>query len=167
MDIYEIVKARRSIRSYKPEPVEEEKIRRILEAAQCAPSAANRQPVCFVVVKDGHTKHQLKNAYDEAWFYTAPAIICACSIPEKAWKRGDGKNYADVDAAIAMDHLILAATQEGLGTCWIAAFKTPLIKSILKLPAGIEPVALTPIGYPMNVPEPTSRKPWEEFVRVI
>lgn len=167
MDIYEIVKARRSIRSYKPEPVEEEKIRRILEAAQCAPSAANRQPVCFVVIKDEHTKQQFKKAYHEAWFYTAPAIICVCSIPEKAWKRGDGKNYADIDAAIAMDHLILAATQEGLGTCWIAAFKTPIIKSILKLPAGIEPVALTPIGYPMNVPEPTNRKPWEELVRVI
>jgi len=167
MDIYEVVKARRSIRSYKSESVEDAKIRRILEAAQCAPSAANRQPVCFVVIKDEHTKRQLKNAYDEVWFYTAPTIICVCSIPEKAWKRGDGKNYADVDATIAMDHLILAATQEGLGTCWVAAFKTPFIKTILKLPAEIEPVALTPIGYPLNVPEPTSRKPWDELVRFI
>ena len=167
MDIYEIMKKRRSIRSYKSEPVEEEKLRRILEAAMSAPSAANRQPIYFVVIKDEKTKRQLKKAYDEEWFYTAPIIICACSIPEKAWKRGDGKNYADIDAAIAMDHLILAATAEDLATCWVAAFKVPLVKSILNLPPGIEPVALTPVGYPLNIPEPTYRKPLEEIVQTI
>lgn len=167
MDIYEILKKRRSIRAYKSEPVEEEKLRRILEAAQSAPSAANRQPVHFIVIKDEKIKRQLKKAYDEEWFYTAPVIIGACGIPEKAWKRGDGKNYADIDAAIAMDHLILAATAEGLATCWVAAFKVPFIKSILNLPPGIEPVALTPVGYPLNIPEPTYRKPLEEIVQTI
>ena len=86
MNIYDIMKQRRSIRSYKPDPVEEEKLTRILEAARLAPSAANRQPIYFVVIKDEKTKQQLKNAYGEKWFYTAPVIICACSIPEKAWK---------------------------------------------------------------------------------
>jgi len=167
MDIYEIIKKRRSIRSYKPEPIEEEKLNRILNAALAAPSAANRQPICFVVIKDEKIKKQLKIAYNEEWFYTAPIIICACSIPEKAWKRGDGKNYGDIDAAIAMDHLILTATAEGLATCWIAAFKTSLIKSILNLPPGIEPVAITPIGYPKDIPEPTYRKPLEEVVKII
>lgn len=167
MDIYEIMKKRRSIRSYKSEQVEEEKLSRILEAARLAPSAANRQPIYFVVIKDEKTKQQLKNAYSEKWFYTAPIIICACSIPEKAWKRNDGKNYADIDAAIAMDHLILAAAAEGLATCWIAAFKTPLVKSILNLPADIEPVAMTPVGYPTDIPEPTYRKPLEEIVKTI
>lgn len=167
MDIYEIMKKRRSVRSYKSAPVEEEKLRRILEAAMSAPSAANRQPIHFVVIKAEKIKQQLKKAYNEEWFYTAPIIICACSIPEKAWKRSDGKNYADIDATIAMDHLILAATAEGLATCWVAAFKVPLVKSILNLPPGIEPVALTPVGYPLNIPEPTYRKPLEEIVQTI
>lgn len=167
MDIYEIIKKRRSVRSYKPEPVEDEKLRRILEAALSAPSAANRQPIYFVVVKNEKIKHQLKNAYHATWFYTAPIIICACSIPEKAWKRSDGKNYADIDATIAMDHLILAATSEGLATCWIAAFKVADVKSILNLPPGIEPLALTPLGYPLDYPEPTHRKPLEEIVQII
>ena len=167
MNIYDILKQRRSIRSYKPDPVEEEKLTRILEAARLAPSAANRQPICFVVIKDEKTKKQLKNAYGEKWFYTSPVIICACSIPEKAWKRGDGKNYADIDATIAMDHLILATTEEGLATCWVAAFKVPIIKSILSLPLGMEPVALTPLGYPLDIPESTYRKPLEEMVKII
>lgn len=106
-------------------------------------------------------------AYQEEWFYTAPVIICVCSIPERAWKRSDGKNYADIDATIVMDHLILAATAEGLGTCWIAAFKAPLLKSILNLPAGVEPIAITPLGYPLNTPEPTYRKPLEEMIKYI
>lgn len=167
MDIYELIKKRRSIRSYKPAPVEEEKLTRILEAAGSAPSAANRQPVYFIIIKDEKIKLQLKKAYDEKWFYTAPVIICVCGVTEKAWKRSDGKNYADIDAAIAMDHLILAATEEGLATCWIAAFKVSIIKSILKLPPGIEPVAMTPLGYPLEIPEPTYRKPIEEITKII
>lgn len=167
MDVYEIIKKRRSLRSYKSEPVEEEKIHRILDAARLAPSAANRQPVYFVVIKDDKIKHQLKMAYNEKWFYTAPIIICVCSIPEKAWKRSDGKNYADIDAAIAMDHLILAATNEGLATCWVAAFKVHLVKSILNLPSEIEPIAMTPIGYPLDTPKPTYRKPLEDILKVI
>ncbi len=167
MDIYEIMKKRRSVRSYKSEPVEEEKLKRILEAVLSAPSAANRQPIYFLVIKDEKIKYQFKNAYNAPWFYAAPIIICACSIPEKGWKRNDGKNYADIDATIAMDHLILAATSEGLATCWVAAFKAAIVKSILNLPPGIEPVALTPLGYPLDIPEPTHRKPLEEIVQTI
>ena len=167
MDMYEVIKNRRSVRSYKPDPVEKEKIHRMLEAARLAPSAANRQPVCFVVVQDEKTRLQLKKAYDEKWFYTAPLIICACYIPDKAWKRGDGKNYADIDATIAMDHLILAAAAEGLATCWIAAFKPPFVKSILNLPPNVEPIAMTPVGYPLVTPEPTYRKPLEDMVTFI
>ncbi len=78
------------------------------------PECANSQPIYFVVIKDERIKQQLKNIYNGEWFYAASVIICACSIPEKAWKRSDGKNYADIDATIAMDHLTLAATAEGL-----------------------------------------------------
>ena len=167
MNIYNIMKERRSVRSYKKESVPEEKLERILEAARNAPSAANRQPVCFFVIKDEKVKKQLKEAYNEEWFSTAPVIIGVCSIPEVAWKRGDGKNYADIDAAIAMDHLILAATEEGLATCWVAAFKVSVVKSVLHLPPGIEPVALTPLGYPEIMPEPTHRKSLKELVKYI
>ena len=167
MNFYEVIKKRCSVRSYKPNPVEEEKLNRILEAARMAPSAANRQPICFVIIKDEKTKQQLKRVYDEKWFYTAPIIICVCSIPEKAWIRNDGRNYADIDAAIAMDHLILAATEEGLATCWVAAFKVSILKSLLKLPPGVEPIAMTPIGYPQDIPEPTYRKPIEDIVKNI
>lgn len=167
MSFYEVIKKRCSIRSYKPNPVEEEKLNRILEAARMAPSAANRQPICFVIIKDEKTKQQLKRVYDEKWFYTAPIIVCVCSIPEKAWIRSDGRNYADIDAAIAMDHLILAATEEGLATCWVAAFKVSILKSLLKLPPGVEPLAMTPIGYPQDIPEPTYRKPIEDIVKNI
>lgn len=167
MSFYEVIKKRCSIRSYKPNPVEEEKLNRILEAARMAPSAANRQPICFVIIKDEKTKQQLKRVYDEKWFYTAPIIVCVCSIPEKAWIRSDGRNYADIDAAIAMDHLILAATEEGLATCWVAAFKVSILKSLLKLPPGVEPIAMTPIGYPQDIPEPTYRKPIEDIVKNI
>ncbi|MDR4508260.1 MAG: nitroreductase family protein [Candidatus Brocadiaceae bacterium] len=168
MNIYEIMKTRRSIRAYNRDlPVEEEKLNRILEAVRLAPSAANKQPVCFFVIKDDKKKRQLQNAYNEEWFFTAPVIICACSLPENAWKRMDGKNYADVDATIAMDHLILAATSEGLATCWVAAFKVSFVKSILNLPPGVEPVAMTPLGYPLESQKPVYRKPLKEMVRFV
>lgn len=167
MDFFELVRTRRSIRAFKPDHVEDEKLNRILEAARLAPTAANRQPIYFVVVKDEKTKQALKDAYRQEWFYTAPVIICACSIPKQAWVRNDGKNYCEVDVAIAMDHLVLGAWTEGLGTCWIAAFKPAIVKDVLKLPEGIEPVALTPLGYPKDVPSPTYRKAISDIFKII
>ncbi|MGR3310399.1 MAG: nitroreductase family protein [Candidatus Brocadiales bacterium] len=167
MDFFELIRTRRSIRAFKPDRVEDEKLNRILEAARLAPTAANRQPIYFVVVKDESTKQALKDAYRQDWFYTAPVIICACCVPEQAWVRSDGKNYGEVDTTIAMDHLILGAWAEGLGTCWIAAFKPAIVKDVLKLPEGVEPVALTPIGYPETVPSPTHRKTIKDIVKII
>lgn len=167
MDFYEVIKNRRSIRAYKTDPVEDDKLIRILNAARVAPSAANRQPLSFIVVKDDKTKQKLKDAYSQKWFFTAPIIICACALPDMAWKRNDGKSYVDVDVTIAMDHLILAASAEGLGTCWIAAFKPKVVKEVLNIPNNIEPLILTPLGYPESIPEPTYRKPLEEIIREI
>ena len=167
MDFYEVIQGRRSVRKYKTDPVDDDKLQRILNAARLAPSAANRQPISFIVVRDDKTKRKLKDAYSQEWFYTAPVIICACTLPDKAWKRNDGKAYVDVDVAIAMDHLILAATAEGLGTCWIAAFKPGIVKEVLNIPDDLEPLILTPLGYPETIPEPTYRKPLNEIVREI
>jgi nitroreductase len=167
MDLYDVIRSRRSIRAYKSNSVEEDKLQRILNAARLAPSAANRQPIQLIVVKDDKTKQKLKNAYSQKWFFTAPIIICACALTNEAWKRNDGKEYVDVDVAIAMDHLILAASAEGLGTCWIAAFKPEVVKETLNIPNNIEPLILTPLGYPESIPEPTYRKPLSEIVREI
>ncbi len=108
-------------------------------------------------------------AYPKKWFWEAPVIICSCTIPGKAWKREDGKCYADVDVSIAMDHLVLAATNEGLGTCWVAAFKTQIIKENLlaDVDKSLEPVALTPLGYPAEAPNAKSRMPYDEIFKII
>lgn len=167
MDYYEVIRKRRSIREYENRDVEEDKLKRILEAARIAPSAANIQPWRFIAIRNAGVKKELKAAYDRPWFWTAPVVICACGITGEAWRRSDGKSYLDVDVAIAMDHLILAATAEGLGTCWIGAFDPTEVKKILHLPVGIEPIALTPLGYPAASPNPKRRKSWEEVIRYI
>ncbi len=170
MDIYEVIKKRRSCRSYKTDPVDDEKLTRVLEAARLAPSAANRQPFCMVAVKDKNKKRMLGAAYSKEWFLEAPIIICACVRPSQAWKRGDGKNYADVDVSIAMEHLVLAATKEGLGACWVAAFKARELKDFVEdvfNEKGVEPVAMTPLGYPNEVPAPSSRKPFDELFKIV
>jgi len=109
----------------------------------------------------------LEAAYGQAWFVNAPVIICVCSRPSQAWRRSDGKNYADVDATIAMDHLILAATAEGLGTCWIGAFKPEPVRRLLDVPADLEVLALTPLGYPDESPEARPRKAPEDLVKYL
>ena len=167
MEFYEVISKRRSIRAYKKDTVEDSKLSRILNATRLAPTAANRQPYSLIVVKDEETKQKLKDAYSQEWFFTAPVIVCACALPDDAWKRNDGKGYVDVDVAIAMDHLILAASAEGLGTCWIAAFKPEVVREVLNIPDNMEPLVLTPLGYPETIPEPTFRKPLEEMVREI
>ena len=102
--------------------------------------------------------------YDQKWFHEAPLVIGICAVPEQAWSRHDGKCYADVDCTIAMDHLILAAADQGLGTCWIGAFNVPATRSILGLPDEVEPVAFTPLGYPDKEPWPTKRRELSELI---
>ncbi len=164
MDFYDVVRQRRSVRAYREEPVEQDKLDRVLEAARRAPSAANRQPVKLYVIRDPGLRRRMLEAYGQEWFVNAPVVICACAIPGEAWQRGDGKNYADIDLAIAMDHLVLAAAAEGLGTCWIGAFKPDALREALELPRAEEPVALTPLGYTAHEPKATPRKPIDELV---
>jgi len=167
MDFYEVIKTRRSVRAYKNDPVEEDKLERVLEAARLAPTAANRQPLRLFVIRDARTRAKLLEAYSQQWFVDAPVIICACGRPSEAWTRVDGKCYADVDVTIAMDHLILAATAEGLGTCWIGAFNPAKLREVLDLPEELEPVAMTPLGYPAQEPAARPRKPLDEICKYI
>ena len=165
MEFFELIKIRKSIRGYTSKPVEADKLNRILEAANLAPTASNQQPFQIIVIKTKGREEELKRIYERHWFVQAPLVICICALPENGWSRMDGKNYAEVDAAIAMDHLILAAHNEGLGTCWIAAFDPTVAREILELPDNVEPVAFTPLGYPADEGRPKKRKSLKELVR--
>lgn len=164
MDFYKVVADRRSVRAYSLEPVGRERLERVLEAARQAPSAANRQAWKLYVVEDPALKQELGRAYSNAWFYEAPVILVICSLPEQAWRRCDGKNYADVDTTIAFEHLVLAAEAEGLGTCWIGAFNPDIVRAALNLPPEEQPLAMTPLGEPAESPAATARKPLEKLV---
>ena len=166
MNFVELVRRRYSVRSYKPDQVEPEKLDRILEAARLAPTAVNIQPFQLLVIRTANRQNELLRIYDKKWFVQPPIVICGCGIPQKNWVRKDGKNYNDVDVAIVMDHLILAATAEGLGTCWIGAFDPNAAKEVLGLPNGVEPIAFTTVGYAADDrPPPKKRKPISELVR--
>lgn len=166
MELFNVIQNRYSVRAYKQDPVEEDKLHKILEAACLAPTAANRQPFQIIVIHTAGREQELRRIYQREWFVKAPVILCVCGEPSHGWVRGyDGKNYTDVDAAIVMDHLILAATDLGLGTCWIAAFNPAALREVLRLPANIEPIALTPLGYSESQPRPKERKPLSELVR--
>ena len=160
MKFHELVEQRHSVRKYKPDPVPQKKLQAILETVRMAPSAHNFQPFRLLVIKTAGREAELKRIYKAAWFVQPPLIIALCGVLDEAWerRRSDGKRYLDVDAAIAFDHLILAATEEGLGTCWIGAFDPVAAREVLELPAGVEPIAFTPLGYPASErPHPRSQ----------
>jgi nitroreductase len=165
MDFRELINTRYSVRAYKSEPVEDEKLQQVLDAARLAPTAANRQPFQLIVIHTAGREAELERIYKAEWFCKAPLVICACAVPSRAWSRMDDKNYSDVDVTIAMDHLILAATEIGLGTCWIAAFNPSATREVLGLPEDVEPVAFTPLGYPADQPRVKRREPLSELVR--
>jgi len=155
MDFYEVVRTRRSIRSYRPDPIPEDALNRVLEAARIAPSGSNRQPWRFIVVKDVGLKKRLVPACGNQGFIAeAPMVIVACG------------RAAPIDVSIAFTHLILAARAEGLGTCWIGSFDNEKVKEVLGIPEGFNVVAVTPLGYPAGegFREPSSRKPLSEIV---
>jgi len=165
VEFRELIRTRYSVRAYQSTPVTEEVLSQVLEAAQLAPTAANRQAFQLVVVRTSGRETELRRIYDRDWFVQAPVVICACGLPADNWVRRDAKNYNDVDVAIAMDHLILAAANLGLGTCWIGAFDPVAARDVLGLPAGVEPIAFTPLGYPADQLRPKQRKPIHELVR--
>ena len=165
MDVFEAIRTRRSIRKYRDRPVEQEKLSKVLEAARLSPSAANRQPWRFIVVTNSEVKEKLREAYNRDWFVSAPVIIVGCVLPNKSWVRRDGEEYWKVDLAIAMQSLVLEAWEQGLGTCWIGAFREEEVKKALRIPEEARVVALTPLGYPAEEKGPvTDRKPLEEIV---
>jgi nitroreductase len=162
-EFYEVVDQRRSVRSYKPDPVPNESIVKILEAARAAPSWGNKQGVHYIVVTDPERVKALANATGKEWIGTAPAIIVAVSSPKWSGKK-NGMEYFMLDTGIAFEHLVLAATAEGLGTCWIGAFPEDAVKKVIDVPKDLKVVALTPLGYPDDEPRERDRKPLDEIV---
>ena len=159
MDVFEAIKTRRSIRKFRPKPVPDEKLKTILEAGRLAPSAGNRQPWFFVVVKDLENKKALAEAAGYQMFIAdAGAIVVALGDPEVSprWFRQD--------PMIAIEHMVLTATSLGYGTCWIGAFDEEEVKRLLKIPEELKVIVLLPIGFPDEAPAPRPRKPLKKIV---
>ena len=167
MDFMTLAQERYSVRAYKSVPVEDDKLNQVLEAARLAPTAANRQAFQIIVIHTAGREEELRGIYPKAWFTQAPLVIGIVALQNESWyrKKTDGVNYCYVDCAIAMDHLILAAHDLGLGTCWIADFNPDTTREILGLPDDVEPVAFTPLGYPDDRPSTKKRKALSDLVR--
>jgi nitroreductase len=148
MEFMDAVANRKSCRSYSSQEVEEEKLNKILEAARLAPSWANKQCCKYIVVKD-KAKIEAMAGVLKSWMKQVPVVVAACADPKDSGSR-NGIDYFLVDVGISMQQLILAATDFGLGTCWIGAFDEAKIKKLLDVPANVKVVALTPIGYPAD-----------------
>ncbi len=164
MDVHTAIQKRRSIRAYDPRDVEEEKLIKVLEAGRLSPSASNRQERRFVVVKNALTRKALSEAAKNQRFIAeAAVVIAACSV-ETDYIMSCGQLAYPIDTAIAVDHMTLAAVEEGLGTCWIGAFDEKKVKEILNITDEIRVVALLPLGYPSTIPQPKPRKSLDEII---
>lgn len=169
MNFLDLVRNRFSSRKYQDKQVEEEKIVQVLEAARMAPSAVNYQPWVFVVIREAENLEKIHACYHRDWFNQAPVVIVACADHAQSWKRSDGKDHADIDVAIAVDHITLAATEAGLATCWVCNFDPEKTRQTLALPDHIEPVAMIPLAYPADSPDTArhtqKRKTLNQIVR--
>lgn len=170
MDVHEAIQMRRSVRSYSDKPIPDEVMARMRRALRSAPSACNYQPWRFVLVAAPELRQKVaRAAKGQTWMADAPVTVVACGLPGEAYKQMGGHgNSADVDVAIALDHLTLAAVAEGLGTCWIGAFDEAAVKDLVGVPADVKVVAMTPLGYPasadLNRPlDEAKRKPEAEI----
>ena len=164
MQFLELAAKRASIRAYEDRSIPTELVNQVLEAGRLAPSACNRQPWHFIVLTKAENRKRVGEAYSREWFWSAPVIIVVCVDKSKAWTRKDGASYAWVDTAIAVDHMTLCATDLGLATCWIGAFQDDKLREVLQLPAGIEAVAMLPLGFPKEAGRSKDRLPLEQIV---
>ncbi len=164
MEVRKAIQSRRSIRAYDSREVEEEKLVRVLESGRLSPSAGNRQERRFVIIRDGKKRQLLSEAAKGQKFVAvAPVVIAACSV-ESEYIMSCGQPAYPIDTAIAVDHMTLQAVEEGLGTCWIGAFDEKKVKEILNIPGSVRVVQLLTLGYPSEIPRPTSRKSLDEIV---
>lgn len=164
----DLARKRFSCRTFQQKEISKELIEMVLEAARVAPSAVNNQPWYFIVITEEKLKKMIASCYARPWLESAPVIIVACGDHNRSWRRADGKDHCDIDLAIAIDHITLAATDNGLATCWVCKFDTMKCSILLELPAHITPIALIPIGFPIESANPDrhkdKRKPLSDIV---
>jgi nitroreductase len=162
MNVIEAIRTRRSVRQYKPHPIPDKDLKLILEAAQLAPSAGNKQPWKFIVVRDPEMKAQLaESALKQRWIGDAGVVVVAIAMDKKdptVYKR-----WVERDVMTAVEHMVLAAWELGYGTCWIGAVKQKYTKELLAIPDEMTVINLLPIGVPDQRPKPKGRKPFEEL----
>jgi nitroreductase len=168
MDVLEAIKGRRSIRAFKSQDVLDETVKKLIEAACWAPSAGNIQPWEFIIVRNSQIKQKLVDAaLGQEFIAEAPVVIVICANEERS-ARGYGLRgktlYCIQDTAAAIQNIHLAAYALGLGTCWVGAFKEEEAREALKIPQGIRPVAIIPVGYPDEAPKPPRRRPMQQVV---
>ena len=164
MNFLELAKSRYSCRQYADRVVEKEKLEYVMECVRLAPSAVNRQPWRFRVVEDVEVLRKLWRCYNREWFKSATVCIVASVVHDEEWVRSDGKPHGDIDVAIAVEHLCLAAAEQGLGTCWVCNFDAVLCKDVLAMRENEEALVIIPVGYPDCEPTEKKRKNMNEIV---
>lgn len=164
-DFLELCRLRRSVRAFSPELPKQEDINYIMECVRLSPSAVNFQPWHFRYVTDSKQLAQLAECYPREWFQLAPACFIAYRDKSTEWvRKSDGKPHGDIDVAIAVEHLCLAAAECGLGTCWVCNFDVARCKECFDAAEAWEPVALIPIGFPTDEPTEKKRKNLTEIL---
>lgn len=163
VDFTEVIEQRRSIRKYLNKSVPSDIIKKILIAAQKAPSWAHKQGARVMVVEDPEKMEQLRDAIGQKWVENVPMFIVVFIDPEQSGIAPNKMEYYPVDATIVMEHIILAATNEGLGTCWIGWFDEEQVKKTLSIPLKYRVIGITPLGYPEKQPGPKERHKLKDF----
>lgn len=168
MDVIEAIKGRRSIRAFRSDDILNEIVEKLVDAGRWAPSAGNIQPWEFIIVREQEIKRKLATAaFGQSFIEEAPVVIVVCADEERS-AQGYGARgrtlYCLQDTAAAIQNIHLAAYALGLGTCWVGAFREEEAREILKVPEGIRPVAIIPVGYPAETPPRRSRRPMNQIV---
>ena len=161
----ELVKSRYSCRAYQSINVEKEKLDYILECVRLAPSAVNKKPWLFHIVTNEEDKAKIQQCYARDWFNSAPMYIVASILHDEEWVRSDGKHHGNIDIAIAVEHLCLAATEQGLATCWVCNFDAALCKQLFALPENEEPAVIIPLGYAADEMKQKNRKVMDAILK--
>jgi nitroreductase len=172
MEYTDLIRTRESVRNYDPNrPLPKEILEKILDAGRLAPSACNYQPWKFIVISSSAILDKVRACYNRGWLKDAPHILVVLGLRNQAWNRSyDGYNSIETDVAIAMTHIILAAENEGVGTCWIAAYDPALLKEALNPDENQLIFGITPLGYPKSGYQKTlikKRKPLADIVEFL
>jgi len=170
MDFYRVVENRHSVRGYTDRAIPTDALKRIGDAVSLAPTACNLQPFEVLVVLNDELRARIAQVYTRDWLKNAPAIAVAIGDVDAAWKRVEGDSIIDVDMGIVMEHFVLAAQAEGLGTCWICAYDRSKMDAVMGLSGSKTVVAVTPLGYPANVKSASDRperKPITDIFKIV